>query len=299
MVGMFRTDIGPFAMAPSSPVVRSVPCLAPHGGFHRVAYAEWPGPPDAPTLLCVHGLTRNGRDFDPLARALSDRYRVICPDVAGRGRSDWLAVPGDYGYPLYLADMAALLARLDVESVDWVGTSMGGLIGMMLAAQPGNPIRRLVLNDIGPFLPKSALERIGSYVGKDPHFADIAGLETYLRQVHAPFGPLTDEEWRHLAEHGWRRLPDGGFGVAYDPHIGDAFHGELSDVDLWPVWDAVRCPTLVVRGAESDLLRAEDAAAMTQRGPRAALAEFPGIGHAPALMAADQIAAVRDFLTAS
>ncbi|HEY0523660.1 MAG TPA: alpha/beta hydrolase [Stellaceae bacterium] len=290
-------------MAPSSapsPVLRSVPCLAPHGGFHRVAYAEWPGPPGAPTLVCVHGLTRNGRDFDPLARALSERYRVICPDVAGRGRSDWLAVPGDYGYPLYLADMAALLARLDVESVDWVGTSMGGLIGMMLAAQPGNPIRRLVLNDVGPFLPKAALERIGSYVGKDPHFPDIAALEEYLRRIHAPFGPLTAEQWRHLAEHGWRHLPDGsGVGLAYDPHIGDAFQGEMKDVDLWPMWDAMRCPTLVIRGAESDLLRAEDAAAMTQRGPRATLAEFPGIGHAPALMAADQIAAVRDFLAAS
>jgi pimeloyl-ACP methyl ester carboxylesterase len=275
----------------------TISCLGPHG-FHRVAYAEWPAPPGAPTVLCIHGLTRNGRDFDDLAGALARRFRVVCPDVAGRGQSEWLAHAGDYGYPLYLADMAALIARLDVEVISLVGTSMGGLIGMMLAAQPGTPIRRLVVNDIGPLIAKEGLLRIASYVGADPVFADLAGLEAYLREVSASFGTLSDAQWRHLAEHGARRRPDGTLGRAYDPAIAEAFKTVKDDIDLWPVWDAIRCPTLVLRGAQSDLLRSEDAAAMTVRGPRARLVEFPGIGHAPALMAADQIAAIEDFLAA-
>jgi pimeloyl-ACP methyl ester carboxylesterase len=273
----------------------SLSCLGPHG-FHRVAYTEWAGPPGAPTVLCIHGLTRNGRDFDDLAEALSRRFRVVCPDVAGRGKSEFLAHGGDYGYSLYLADMAALIARLDVEEVHLVGTSMGGLIGMMLAAQPGTPIRRLVVNDIGPLIAKEGLLRIASYVGADPVFADLAALEAYLREVSASFGRLTDAQWRRMAEHGARRRPDGTLGRAYDPAIAEAFMTVKGDIDLWPVWDAIRCPTLVLRGADSDLLRGADAAAMTQRGPRARLVEFPGIGHAPALMAADQIAVVEDFL---
>src|SRR5216684_2457848 len=234
-----------------SMIARSLQCLGPHG-FHRLAYWEWPGPKGARTLLCVHGLTRNGRDFDALAEALSATCRVVCPDVAGRGNSEWLGDPADYGYPVYLADMAALIARLDVEEVDWVGTSMGGLVGMLLAAQPGAPIR-----------------------------------------------PLSDAQWHHLATHSARAKPDGSLGFAYDPHIGDAFRAaEPADVDLWAAYDAVRCPTLVLRGADSDLLRRADAEAMTRRGPRARLVEFPGIGHAPALMAQDQIAAIREFLRA-
>lgn len=273
-------------------------CLGPHG-FHRIAYAEWAGPPGARTVLCVHGLTRNGRDFDDLARALSRSCRVVCPDIVGRGRSQWLSHAADYGYPLYLADMAALIARLDVAEIDFVGTSMGGLIGMMLAAQPGSPIRRLVVNDIGPLIAKEGLLRIASYVGADPVFADLAALEAYLRTVSASFGALSDAQWRHLAEHGARRRPDGTFGRAYDPAIAGAFKDVAGDIDLWPVWDAIRCPTLVLRGAESDLLRAGDAAAMTRRGPQARLVEFPGIGHAPALMDGAQIAVIEDFLAAT
>jgi len=269
--------------------------LAP-SGFHRVAYTEWPGPPGGRTAICVHGLTRNGRDFDRLAASLSATHRVVCPDVAGRGRSEWLGSAEEYGYPLYLADMTALIARLGAAEVDWIGTSMGGLIGMMMAAQKATPVRRLVINDIGPFVAKAGLERIGAYVGKDPGFAGLAELEAYLRRVHAPFGPLADAEWAHLAAHGGRTKPDGTLGLAYDPRIGAPFEGEQKDVALWPVWDAIRCPTLVLRGAESDLLRREDALAMTERGPRARLVEFPGIGHAPALMAADQIEAIRGFL---
>lgn len=265
-------------------------------GFHRVAYVEW-GEAAAPrTVLCVHGLTRNGRDFDRLASVLSQRWRVVCPDVVGRGRSDWLADPAGYGYPQYLADMNALIARLEVASVDWVGTSMGGLIGMMLAAQPNSPIRRLVLNDVGPFIPKAALERIAAYVGLDPKFESVGELEAYLRKVHEPFGALTDSDWRHLALQGYRRLDNGQFGLVYDPGIAQAFQGKLGDVELWPVWDAITCPVLVLRGARSDLLRPDTAAEMTRRGPKAEVVEIAEAGHAPALMSPEQITILRDWL---
>ena len=195
-----------------------------------------------------------------------------------------------------------MLARLGVESVDWLGTSMGGLIGMMLAAQPGQstlggPIRRLILNDVGPFVPKAALERIASYVGQAPRFESVAAVETYLRRVHATFGPLTDENWASLARHSARPLPAGGFGLAYDPKIGDAFTAApLADVDLWPVWDRIACPVLILRGGQSDLLTADIAAEMIRRKPGARLVEFPECGHAPALMAPNQIAAIRGWL---
>jgi pimeloyl-ACP methyl ester carboxylesterase len=271
---------------------RHLPCLGPHG-FFRVAYTEWDGPPGAPTVVCVHGLTRNGRDFDTLAQALSATHRVICPDMPGRGRSDWLSHPADYGYPVYMSVAAALVARLNVETVDWVGTSMGGLIGMLLAAQPGVPIGRFVINDVGPLVAKPALERIASYVGQDPRFGSVPELEAYLRRVHAPFGPLSDAEWQHLARHSARPGDDGAVRLAYDPRIADAFKGEFNDVDLWAYWDQIKVPMLVIRGAESDLLRANTAARM---GERARIVEFPGIGHAPALMAADQIGIITEFL---
>ncbi|MGQ9369960.1 alpha/beta fold hydrolase [Azospirillum sp. A39] len=266
-------------------------------GFHRIAYTQW-GREDAPrTVLCAHGLTRNGRDFDRLALDLAAHARVACPDVVGRGRSDWLANPALYGYPQYLADMTALIARLDVAEVDWVGTSMGGLIGLLLAAQPNTPIRRLVLNDVGPFVAKAGLERIADYVGKDPVFEDLAAVEAYLRFVLMGFGALGDEWWRHMAETSARRLPDGRFGLAYDPGIGKAFSAQpIGDVDLWAVWDRVRCPVLVLRGAESDILLADTAADMARRGPGATVVEVQGVGHAPSLMVEEQIATVRAFL---
>ena len=186
----------------------SLSCLGPHG-FHRVLYREWGEPGNPRVVVCVHGLTRNSRDFDRLAAHLSRHFRVICPDIAGRGESPWLPHAADYGYPLYLSDMAALIARIGVETVDWVGTSMGGLIGMFLAAQPGSPIRRLVMNDVGPLVPKAALERLAGYVGTDPMFDGIADLEQYLRRTCAPFGPLTDAQWHHLALHSVRHRPDG------------------------------------------------------------------------------------------
>jgi len=266
-------------------------------GFHKVAYTQW-GREDAPrTVVCAHGLTRNGRDFDALALDLADGYRVACPDVVGRGKSGWLGNPALYGYPQYCADMAALIARLGVDEVDWVGTSMGGLIGMMLAAQPNSPIRRLVINDVGPFISKVGLQRIADYVGKDPVFEDIAAVESYLRFVLMGFGRLPDEAWRHMAEHGARQRGDGRYGLAYDPAIAEAFKAQpMDDVDLWTFWDRIRCPVLVLRGATSDILMAETAEEMTRRGPGAKLVEFAHTGHAPALMTDDQIAVVRGFL---
>lgn len=264
-----------------------------------MAYVEWAGPSkEARTVVCVHGLTRNGRDFDVLAKELARTYRVICPDIVGRGKSDWLADGAGYGYPQYLADLTVLLARLDVEEVDWVGTSMGGLAGILLAAQPKNPIRRLVLNDIGPLVPASVVERIGAYVGRAPSFATKAELEAYLRVIHEPFGPLTDAEWRHLAEHGSRTLPDGRLTLAYDPAIGEAFRGSgPGEVDLFPVYEKVTCPTLLVRGTRSDVVSEDIAARMAARGPALERYEVEGVGHAPALMARDQVEAVAGFLT--
>jgi len=270
-------------------------CLGPHG-FHHVHYTEWGAADNPEVVVCVHGLTRNGRDFDALAHVLAADYRVLCPDVVGRGRSDWLTHPQDYGYALYLSDMAALIARSGAARVHWVGTSMGGLIGMMLAAQPNSPIERLVMNDVGPLVPKASLERLAGYVDRVGPFESAQALESHLRTVLAPFGPLTDAQWRHLAVHSTRENSDGSVSLAYDPAIANAFSGAAQDVVLWPLWDAVRCPTLVLRGADSDLLRADTAAEMTQRGPRARLCEFAGIGHAPALMDFAQIERIVHFL---
>ena len=277
---------------------RNLPVLGPQG-FLNLTYWEWDGPPGAPVVICGHGLTRNGRDFDALAAALSAEFRVICPDMPGRGASDWLGDGSGYNFPFYLAVVAALYARLDVAMVDWVGTSMGGLIGMLCAGLPNAPVRRLVLNDVGPFLPKEGLERIGETVGADPGFSSRDELETYLRRIYAGFGPLSDTQWRQLAAHSWRTRADGRLGLAYDPRIGDAFKaGPLKDIDFWPFYDRLNCPTLVLRGAESDILRAADFAAMAERGPRARLVEFAGVGHAPALMMPDQIGPIREFLVA-
>lgn len=273
--------------------------LGPHG-FHRIAYTLWGPEQGARTLICVHGLTRNGRDFDALAGALERSFRVACPDVPGRGESEWLADPKDYSYTVYAADMAAFLAHLGADDVDWIGTSMGGLIGMLLAAQPNTPIRRLVLNDVGPFIGKASLQRIAEYVGADPRFADIEGAESYVRRVHASFGRLSGADWRRMAEQSVRLHTDGGFRLHYDPRIAKNFCAAAeADVDLWALWDQIRCPVLVIRGADSDLLDKPTADAMTQRGPKARLIEFAGAGHAPALVAPDQIEAIRVWLAKS
>ncbi|MEO5374792.1 MAG: alpha/beta hydrolase [Alphaproteobacteria bacterium] len=262
-------------------------------GFHRVAYTQWGDDHGSRVAICAHGLARTGRDFDTIAAALSDQWRVLCPDVVGRGRSDWIKDPSLYGFPQYLTDMVALIARSGAEQVDWIGTSMGGVIGMLLAAQPNTPIRRLVLNDVGPFIGREALERIKGYLRRNPHFPNLAAAEAYLREVLAPFGRLSDDQWRHIAVTSTRVMEDGRFALHYDPSI---VHNLKLDMDLWVIWDMIRCPVLVLRGVNSDLLAPETVATMKTRGPTCEVVEIPDCGHAPSLMQADQIALVRAFL---
>lgn len=277
-----------------------VKCLSA-AGFHHMAYVEWGDPGNPKVLVCVHGLTRCGRDFDYLAEAMAGEYRVVCPDIVGRGKSDWLRNKSLYAIPQYCADIATLLAKLCAESVDWVGTSMGGLIGMALAIQPETPIRKLVLNDVGPVITAASLERIGMYLGRVGRFDSIEQAESAVRFVSQPFGPLTDAQWRHLTVHVLRQTADGKFEFAYDPGIAEPFKEVYAacggkDVESWPLYDAIRCPTLLLRGAQSDLLTAESARQMTGRGPHARLVEIPGVGHAPMLLDATQVAPVREFL---
>jgi pimeloyl-ACP methyl ester carboxylesterase len=277
---------------------RSVLCASPKG-LHRMAYVEWGDPRNRDVLVCVAGLTRTGRDFDELAQALCGRYRVVCPDLAGRGDSDKLADPMLYNVPQYVADMVTLIARLDCEALDWVGTSLGGLVGMALAAQPGNPLKKLVLNDAGPVISRVSLQRIGTTLGVAPQLPTVEKAEEYVRTISAPFGAHSDAEWRTITERWARQAADGSWRPNYDPRIALAYRASLpeqGDVELWPLYDAIRCPTLVLRGEQSDLLSRATTEAMAQRGPKAKVVEFPGVGHAPTLMHADQIAVVRDFL---
>lgn len=275
------------------------PALTPHG-FYRISYTEWGEAHNDRVVLCVHGMTRNGRDFDFLAGALQNDCRVVCPTMLGRGDSEWLPVKEDYDYPHYCAHMAALMARLFVDQVDWVGTSMGGLIGMILAAMPNSPIRRLVMNDVGPFISTAAIERIAAYVGADVRFPTLAEAERYIREINGTFGPLTDQQWQHIVRYYTRRTAQGEFRLAYDPHIAWILEKKPREpVDLWFLWDAVRCPVLLLRGKESDVLTADGAREMLRRKPATRLVELDGIGHAPALMSEAQIALVRDWLLAS
>ncbi len=273
--------------------------LSPHG-FHRVVYREWGHPLCPRVVVCVHGLTRNGRDFDALARTLADRFRLLCPDMPGRGESDWLRDANDYVFPTYLTALTALLAHADVEEVAWLGTSMGGLLGMVMAAQPDTPVTRLVLNDVGPVIEPAALARIAGYVGLDPVFDSFAALEAHIREVSAPFGALSDAQWADLARSTARQTADERWRLKYDPGIAVPFKSaNVAAPNLWAIWDAISCPTLVLRGAESDLLSADTAAEMRGRGPRPRLVEFPGVGHAPTLLDPDQIAPVAAFLEGS
>jgi pimeloyl-ACP methyl ester carboxylesterase len=276
---------------------RSVQCASP-AGLHRIVYREWGDPRNREVLVCVHGLTRSSRDFDDLARALCGQFRVVCPDVAGRGDSDRLPDAKLYSLPQYVADMVTLIARLDIESVTWLGTSMGGLVGMALAAQNGSPVRRLVLNDAAPVISKASLDRIGSYVGATPVFATLDEAEKYVRAIAAPFGEHSHAQWRALTESWLRKNEDGTWRPHYDPRIAEAFRAAMPDRDLelWPLYDAVRCPTLLIRGERSDLVSIATAQEMTRRGPKARMVEIRNVGHAPTLMHPDQIAVVRDFL---
>ena len=284
------------------PRLRHVQCLGSRG-LHRMAYWEWGDPANRRVLVCVHGLTRQGRDFDTLARDLCGSWRVVCPDVVGRGQSDWLQDPMGYAIPAYLADMVTLLARLDADTVDWVGTSMGGLIGLLVAALPNSPVRRLVLNDVGPVLQAEALARIGSYLGLPVRFKSLEEAADQLWLISQGFGPHSREQWLALTQP--QIVPDGqgAFKPHYDPGIAVPFRAitpemaAVGQAGLWQAFDAITCPTLLLRGAESDLLTAETARAMAGRGPRPRVHEFAGVGHAPMLVQEDQRAVVRGFLS--
>ena len=279
----------------SAPRARELRGLSPHG-FHRVAYYEWGEPANPNVVVCVHGVGRNGRDFDVLGEALAPTHRVLAIDMPGRGKSDWLADPNDYVFPTYLTTLTALIARSGADTVSWVGTSMGGLLGFVAASMPKSPVARLVVNDVGPVVEPTALARIAEYFGADPTFATYEEIDRYVRQISAPFGPLTEAQWTHVVGHNVRQRADGRWGLAYDPGIAVPFRQQPVPPALWPVFDAIRCPTLVLRGAQSDLLSAATAAEMSQRGPKPRVVEFAGVGHAPMLLAADQVDVVVAFL---
>jgi pimeloyl-ACP methyl ester carboxylesterase len=297
------------------------------GGFHRVAYLDWGNRASDHVVVCVHGLARNSRDFDFLARDLARDCRVFCMDVAGRGDSEWLLDKSDYRFSTYLADAAALIARITAPAarpflgslrrgrgslsgpgrIDWIGTSMGGIIGMLLAAKAGSPITRLILNDVGAFIPWSALYRLKGYIGGERSFRNVDEVEAHLRQACATFGPLSDEHWRHLAEHSVYAAEDGDYRLRYDPGIGHTLRGHadpefplgpniLAGIDLWSTWAEIRCPTLVLRGAESDVLSGDTLEQMRALRPGVEVLELSGVGHAPALMSEEQIRSIRDFL---
>ena len=284
----------------NEPTLNHVQCLD-NRGLHRMAYWEWGDSSNPRVLVCVHGLTRQGRDFDTLAQALCAEYRVVCPDVVGRGRSEWLADPMTYAVPQYVADMVTLLARLDAKEVDWVGTSMGGLIGLGVAALKGSPLRRFVINDVGPTLEPAAIARIGGYVGRPAQWATLDEAADALWEISQGFGPHTREQWLALTEPQLQHVGD-VLKPRSDPAIALPFKAvtpqmaQAGEAMLWHAWDSLKLPTLLLRGAHSDLLLTATAQAMTQRGPRARLVQFDGVGHAPMLVQPEQVAAVRDFL---
>jgi pimeloyl-ACP methyl ester carboxylesterase len=268
-------------------------------GFHRVAYTEWGDPASDQVVVCVHGLTRQGRDFDPLAIALVRRgYRVICPDLVGRGRSEWLQDPDDYALPQYATDMTVLLARTGAKAVTWVGTSLGALVGMTVASQSNSPIRRMVVNDIGPFVSHNALHRLGLYLRTMPaRLPSYEAAEAYFRGVLASFGELDDAGWRLLTQHSIAQEADGSYRILCDPGIARAFRPALFyNVSMWRHWDAIEAPVLLIRGADSDLLSESTAETMRRRGPRPDFVEIPGVGHAPALLDEDQIDIVVNWI---
>ncbi|WP_284618843.1 alpha/beta fold hydrolase [Aquabacterium humicola] len=285
----------------TEPRLHHVPCLDSSLSLHRVAYWEWGDPANDKVLVCVHGLSRQGRDFDTLAQALMDEYRVVAVDVVGRGQSDWLVDPMGYTIPAYVADMVTVLARLNAATVDWIGTSMGGLIGLGIAALKGSPVRRLVLNDVGPSIEPASLQRIGTYLGQPAHWATLDEAADALWAISQGFGPHTREQWLELTKPMLK--PDGdGYKPHYDPAIAVPFRmitpeaAQAGEAMLWAAWERLSPPVLLLRGADSDLLSHATAQQMTQRGPRAQLVEFPGVGHAPLLQQPDQVQVVADFL---
>lgn len=305
----------------TEPRLDYVTCVSP-AGAHRMAYWEWGDPASEHVVLCVHGLTRTGRDFDLLAQALALNARVVCPDVVGRGRSDWLIDPMSYAIPQYAADMMVLIARLRPARLDWVGTSMGGLIGLglagMLAASPvlrpnrgawglgtaaDIPLGKMVLNDIGPVLQIEGLGRIGEYVGMPVQFDSFAQAVEYVREVSAGFGPHDQAGWEALTRYVFNEQ-DGHWIKHYDLRMSQAYVAQTPEIlraaeqVLWQAYEHLPGEVLILRGEHSDLLKASDAQAMLDRNPRAQLHEIKGVGHAPTLRSADQIQPILNFLNA-
>ncbi|MEO8153201.1 MAG: alpha/beta hydrolase [Rhizobacter sp.] len=282
------------------PRLNHVQCLDTQG-LHRMAYWEWGDAANPRVLVCAHGLSRQGRDFDTFAQAMQGEYRVVCPDVVGRGQSDWLADPSGYQIPAYAADMVTLMARLNADVVHWVGTSLGGLIGLVLSALKNSPVRRLVLNDVGPALEPSALARIGSYLGLPSRWKTLDEAADALWAISQGFGPHTREQWLALTRPQLKADGD-GFIPHYDLQIAAPFRAitpeaaKAGEAMMWAMYDSLRCRTLLLRGADSDLLTPATAQAMVARGPKAELHQFIGVGHAPMLTSPNQIAVVREFL---
>ncbi|MEZ5673492.1 MAG: alpha/beta hydrolase [Thiotrichaceae bacterium] len=284
------------------------------GEAHRLAYLQWGKADTTRTLICVHGLVRNSHDFDALAARLADTHHLICPDVAGRGASDWLNYPKDYTYATYATDFMEFLyshewcptyptgilgymGQTQECQVDWLGTSMGGLIGMSIAAMPNSPIRRLILNDIGAFIPQTALLRISHYLSSTPKcFADFTEAEQYLRQVYHSFGELTDSQWQYLTYHSVRPLLSGGYQLHYDPEITQVFNQAVEDIELWQIWEKVHCPVLILRGAQSDVLTEATVTEMCRIHPQTQVVEFPNVGHAPPLLNDEQQSVIMNWL---
>lgn len=280
----------------------SLPVPSAPTQMRRLSYREWGDRQNPRVVVCVHGLSRNARDFDRLAQALAPRYRVLCPDMAGRGESEWLNSKSDYNYLTYCSDTLTLLAQCGVTQVDWVGTSMGGIIGMMIAAQQPLLMRRLVLNDIGSVISAEGLKRILSFVGSKSEYPSRDEAMAALRYYLAPFGIASEEDWEYMFSISFVALPAGGFRFAYDPGITQTFReaatqsGMITDVDLSAVWQLITCPVLLLRGADSDIIARTTAEAMLQRPFPTKLVEFPQVGHAPALLSPPQIAAITDWL---
>jgi len=282
---------------PPAPRSGSVTCINSKG-FHQIAYQDWGDINNEETLYCVHGLTRNSHDFDALANKLSKNHRVICPDTVGRGHSDWLPDHDDYQIQQYNMDFTVLAAHIGKEPFDFLGTSLGGMMGMVLAAMPNSPIQRLIINDIAPEVPHTAMARLGDYLHLDPYFSSLDEVEARLRETLKPFAPMKDEDWQHLARTSSRK--DGkGFRLAFDPDISNTYgrrYWYMMYFNLWKYWVRIQCPVLILRGMDSDFLTESLLDRMLSKLPHADVVEFANTGHTPTLNAAEQINPIQDWL---
>lgn len=269
-----------------------------NAGQHRIVYQDWGDENNPNLLICVHGLTRNSRDFDYLASELSSKYRVIAPDIVGRGQSDWLPDPSLYTLEQYINDMGILLAHLKAKQVDWLGTSLGGIIGMAIASQPASPIKRLILNDIGPVIKKEAIAYLATSLAETPHFKSLDELKGFLQQAYSAMGQLDQAHWEHMVAHDHRITSEGKITRNFDPKITQSV-GTLinSDITLWDIWENIQCPVLILHGEESVILTPEICQDMLKRNPHASLKTFPGVGHTPSLIPEKQIDVVASWLT--